>query len=1146
MHNCNKSPIIQLKVPHSPLRMTSDFFTDSINTAPILKLVNLIFNQNKSAAEKKKELQIVMPQLYKSKSKTKNLNILERETIDRINTVENENCNNYNFLLLHSTMLDIIASHLTIFNMAFGGEHAVNKSLWLDEMNKYNTLFQHLKIYSIFYDMLSDVELVNILKSGQQLNSTIKIISKIYNDQQIPIFKRLFKILKIDIQAYFKIKNRKIISPTVTFLALYNYGLYDIMLTPEFTQLRATLPEKTFPFPIDNSPNYLTNNLTDYPIDNSPDNSTDNKKIVPLVPGDLHYKMYVNLFRTQAKLWKNDINDFNGSSNYLKLTTLNNQSQKASKLAAVYKTWYDIDDWIKPGIMADKKKNSLLIQLRKIFVNLTASAAKYIIGNILNSNFDQHDALTMKKILDVKSEYNYIYNGSPTLNQKLGKWLSTISDMCTVQPGFIINHSNPAYILFAAAYHYNIRNLLKFGLNDNIRSFKILLLHKYDKIRLIGQHILDDLFAVLPWLKKVSIIRTIHNGLIDPIFKDESELADYLNYTIVIKSFTPAQVVDLCNNYYFYLEKLSTDLSSINLKITKLIQLYNLPLTLVANINDISRNKLEQFILDNKYTLNEADQIGMLIPRTHKKSPDRVKFYMIHNMNKYVYYNEGNNNRLPIDIHKLETIAITNLEKFSDLELLSEFNVFINYNHRHDLIKNLYTLLYTPNFFCPLTRNGLNDKTHIFTQTDDYETFMIAYGYIHKYRLYELEELKLNFKITKLQESTATFDEPESASDDSDETDEIIGELFSQLHNNSHSHGNSNNLIAASSSASDASISSSNNSSVSSSSAHNNSNASSSSSSSASSSSSSSGHNNSNLSSSNYNDHQFDHDNTIDDSGSDCDCDDCSQSSDLPPEILDLMQRVTPQQILSSLARFNTGYLSEIPTHNANFEIQDAFAFDPALPHREFYNKELINLRAILKAYNSDGDFNDDKENMFELKNIIKYGMYYRDELIKFNAKISESFQNLQPEEKDIVKQWLYTLFNAGMRMRRWAGPGTPYPQLESETLTKNITNEDIPEYEEQTIAELKKLFKLESKMSATLKFNLNNLMAQEIRRGVVLSVGKIGPHIQVVTDDGWRGDAACIRLNSTIFIGTAYCYLLSIFNEIIPNFNPFRLDAIQ
>jgi hypothetical protein len=227
----------------------------------------------------------------------------------------------------------------------------------------------------------------------------------------------------------------------------------------------------------------------------------------------------------------------------------------------------------------------------------------------------------------------------------------------------------------------------------------------------------------------------------------------------------------------------------------------------------------------------------------------------------------------------------------------------------------------------------------------------------------------------------------------------------------------------------------------------------------------------------------------------------------------------------------------QLPEYNA------MFIRPYGVDNEEFTTRELHTLSNLLNEYFMDctGQIDRDTRSSIEtLLSRINIGLEYRIQLDDFRAKLTSQFKELKDSDRSIVKAWLHQLFDIGMYMRRWRGPGHPYPILEHQTSIDFGTGTGgDPVHETLTLESIGRLGEIENKMTPDVYQMVRNLWAYDLRRGnIIIHRQPINRYIRNVVSNNNNSNAACIRVNSTIFIGTTYAYLQFIFRESIQGFS--------
>jgi hypothetical protein len=150
------------------------------------------------------------------------------------------------------------------------------------------------------------------------------------------------------------------------------------------------------------------------------------------------------------------------------------------------------------------------------------------------------------------------------------------------------------------------------------------------------------------------------------------------------------------------------------------------------------------------------------------------------------------------------------------------------------------------------------------------------------------------------------------------------------------------------------------------------------------------------------------------------------------------------------------------------------------------------------------------------------------------NRNVAQEF--IIVNEKSLVSEFLHQIFITGMYMRRWKGPGNPYPLRTADTRC-----ESDPEPIVQANLAIAQAI-LDRMSEYTLDFCMNLPIVQYLHNGA-LDV-EDNPFSRE-----WNNVVAsqqCIRMASSKFVGTAVYYLRQLFNETIPGMENARVDRIQ
>lgn len=162
---------------------------------------------------------------------------------------------------------------------------------------------------------------------------------------------------------------------------------------------------------------------------------------------------------------------------------------------------------------------------------------------------------------------------------------------------------------------------------------------------------------------------------------------------------------------------------------------------------------------------------------------------------------------------------------------------------------------------------------------------------------------------------------------------------------------------------------------------------------------------------------------------------------------------------------------------------------------------------------------------------------------IRRNGKIDNIISEIgnQPlEVKNIIKDIFYKIFYAGMYMRKWGGPGNRYPLKSMHTYGN--TN-PIP----RSIITLGEISEQMSQIESIDENLYNRILEFPIvyynteSGDIIFRIDKIFDRISKIADG-----ESCIRASSKDLVSSSYYYISVIFDEVIPDFDPYSVDAIS
>lgn len=221
----------------------------------------------------------------------------------------------------------------------------------------------------------------------------------------------------------------------------------------------------------------------------------------------------------------------------------------------------------------------------------------------------------------------------------------------------------------------------------------------------------------------------------------------------------------------------------------------------------------------------------------------------------------------------------------------------------------------------------------------------------------------------------------------------------------------------------------------------------------------------------------------------------------------------------------------------------------PEDPNNMFNLSDIKPLVSVIELYKNIPDSS-------QVLELIRDGLTRTVSMTEYDRRTLLEFDNLPNNDKPLIKAWLQQLFLTGMYMRRWLGPGSPYPLTDA---SSQGPDPNTKVNNAMTILGYHPLAKISStqyqpfsvggitaKLSENGKRFVNNLRAVEYKmsdEGIREPNQKsqtIGTYLDKV-----RKGTYCIRMASSYFIGTGFYYLRNLFKHIVPNYDPSSLERI-
>jgi hypothetical protein len=157
-----------------------------------------------------------------------------------------------------------------------------------------------------------------------------------------------------------------------------------------------------------------------------------------------------------------------------------------------------------------------------------------------------------------------------------------------------------------------------------------------------------------------------------------------------------------------------------------------------------------------------------------------------------------------------------------------------------------------------------------------------------------------------------------------------------------------------------------------------------------------------------------------------------------------------------------------------------------------------------------------------------------------YTKLITDQFKHMTLETQELIHNYLYKIFELGMYMRRWKGPGYPYPLNRSYTERSDFnpdTDLQLP---------ISKVWEATKNLDpATIEF-MHSLRMVEFKDGAFSHRATTTMYIiyrnTLINNDDIN---TCIRMASANLVISSYYYLDLFYNELLQGFNHLRLDLI-
>ena len=210
-------------------------------------------------------------------------------------------------------------------------------------------------------------------------------------------------------------------------------------------------------------------------------------------------------------------------------------------------------------------------------------------------------------------------------------------------------------------------------------------------------------------------------------------------------------------------------------------------------------------------------------------------------------------------------------------------------------------------------------------------------------------------------------------------------------------------------------------------------------------------------------------------------------------------------------------------------DVQGDFAFmKPDDRRATFKDRQIEQLKRLISSYPTL---------LAGLHQRIDVGLAARRLQGNVDQRDRTTFRTFDARYHPLIHQFFTQIFMAGMYMRRWTGPGCPYP-------LRKTTTEKKTDPDPNTMAALVLARQTLDQLPVNIRQFLGNLRMMEYRTNNYMKEGE-GSTIVHYLDVVGRG-IYCIRMASSKFITTGYAYLNIFFGQTIPEFNITEMDTIM
>ncbi len=199
---------------------------------------------------------------------------------------------------------------------------------------------------------------------------------------------------------------------------------------------------------------------------------------------------------------------------------------------------------------------------------------------------------------------------------------------------------------------------------------------------------------------------------------------------------------------------------------------------------------------------------------------------------------------------------------------------------------------------------------------------------------------------------------------------------------------------------------------------------------------------------------------------------------------------------------------------------------------RTFKIEQITQLKSLLGCYPRTRDI----ERLFT---VIDETLIEKMEKTQYDEGARIALRKFTLRDKGYINTFLKEIFFAGMYMRRWKGPGHPYPTKRESTKVDYLPDAEVSDKLQSATRILDSM----TKQCQTYCLGLNICEYKDTgqhRGNIMASRNKF----RMLWVDVKRG-VQCIRIASSQFVGTSYHYLRVLFHETMEGLNVAELDHI-